>query len=246
MKRAFAVRHPIETYRIARSPSRLAGIIGRSQSPSTVRRWLDEAAAITATLRSRLKAQSWLPGKVDGSTAMPDRGPFIYATARAIRPKLVVETGVASGASTVYILAALEKNREGTLHSVDLPPDEWADAGLHESDRVDLPRGLGPGWLVPECLRDRWVFHAGDSRSVLPKLLNELETITFFFHDSEHTYDLMRLEFETAWSHMEKGGILASDDIGWNQAFDDFTRVHQSPFARIGPMGFARKVRSVG
>src|SRR4051812_6926009 len=45
-----------------------------------------------------------------------------YAVCRARKPRVVVETGVAFGVTTAFILKALEQNGSGELHSVDLPP----------------------------------------------------------------------------------------------------------------------------
>jgi hypothetical protein len=45
-----------------------------------------------------------------------------YAICRSLRPRCVVETGVAYGVTTSYLLAALEANGGGVLHSIDLPP----------------------------------------------------------------------------------------------------------------------------
>jgi hypothetical protein len=40
---------------------------------------------------------------------------------RSLKPRVIVETGVASGLSSAHILRALAANGTGTLHSIDLP-----------------------------------------------------------------------------------------------------------------------------
>ena len=45
----------------------------------------------------------------------------LYTLSRSIKPGIVVETGVASGISSAYILRALDKNNHGKLFSIDLP-----------------------------------------------------------------------------------------------------------------------------
>ena len=45
-----------------------------------------------------------------------------YLACRLVEPAVVVETGVAYGVSSAYVLRALETNGRGTLHSIDLPP----------------------------------------------------------------------------------------------------------------------------
>jgi hypothetical protein len=49
------------------------------------------------------------------------KGPLLYVLIRALKPKIVLETGVASGVSTLFMLQALNHNTHGTLYSIDLP-----------------------------------------------------------------------------------------------------------------------------
>ena len=45
----------------------------------------------------------------------------LYALCRKLKPDVVVETGVASGVSSSYILCALHENEHGQLYSIDVP-----------------------------------------------------------------------------------------------------------------------------
>ena len=45
-----------------------------------------------------------------------------YLSCRLIDPEVVIETGVAYGVSSAFILKALQENDRGTLYSIDLPP----------------------------------------------------------------------------------------------------------------------------
>jgi predicted O-methyltransferase YrrM len=153
-----------------------------------------------------------------------------YATVRALKPSCVVETGIANGVSASYLLLALQKNGRGRLHSVGL------------ADPAFLPAGKEPGWLVPPWLRSSWQIHLGDARDILPTLFAELGRIDLFIHDSLHTYDHMRWEFETAYPYLLPGGLLLSDDALWNDAFHDFARMAHAREARIlRGVGFLRK-----
>jgi hypothetical protein len=129
-----------------------------------------------------------------------------YAVCRAVRPRVVVETGVGYGVTTSYVLAALEQNRAGELHSVDLPP---LDRGAEDY----------AGALVPERLRSRWTFRRGMSRRVLPGVLQRVRPVDVFLHDSMHTYDNMRFELREALTAMRGGGVLLADDVEGNAAF---------------------------
>jgi predicted O-methyltransferase YrrM len=243
LRGSFALHHPVETYRILRAPARLAQVLNCGVNPRNIRAWLEEAESITQSIRDRLEAEKWTPGRVDGSMALPDRGPFLYAAIRALRPEVAVETGVASGASTLYILSAMKRNCNGVLHSVDLPPEFRPNQEYNAIAREELPIHRDPGWLVPEALRKGWTLHVGDTVTATPRVLEALGTVDFFFHDSEHTYDVMTLEYRVALRHLAKRGVIGSDDVLWNDAFRDFTRENGLPNAVIGPMGFARKVR---
>ena len=144
-----------------------------------------------------------------------------YAAVRALRPAIVVETGVASGVSSAYLLLALQKNQKGTLHSIEI------------GDPAYLPAHKGPGWIVPDWLRTRWRLHLGDVAAVLPGLLRELEEVDIFIHDSLHTYEQMKFEFELAHPFVRRGGLLLADDALWNSAFGEFARAVSSPASAI-------------
>lgn len=135
--------------------------------------------------------------------------PALYVLARALRPRVVVETGVSLGASSAHILQALRDNGAGRLYSVDLPPG-------------DLPPGRTSGWIVPAELRPAWRLSLGDARHLLGPLLDDLGEIDWFLHDSLHTYEHMLWEFRTAWRHLKVGGLFLSHDVGTNEAFFDF------------------------
>ncbi|MEM2990319.1 MAG: class I SAM-dependent methyltransferase, partial [Halobacteria archaeon] len=119
-------------------------------------------------------------------------GIVVYAVVRSLKPKIVVETGVQSGISSLYILQALKKNNYGFLYSIDLP------------DR-DLER---VGEAVPDHMRDSWHLIIGNSKELLPKLLEKLMSIDIFLHDSLHTYEHMFFEFECALKYLGENGLI--------------------------------------
>lgn len=153
-----------------------------------------------------------------------------YAAIRAFAPDVVVETGVAGGVSTSYILLALKKNGRGKLYSIELGDPQY------------LPPGKQPGWIVPDWLKDKWDLRIGDSRTLLPQLLSEPVVIDVFIHDSLHTYDHMLWEFRTVYPRLRTGGLLISDDAAWNLAFSEFTREAEAKHVRVlRGVGFLKK-----
>jgi predicted O-methyltransferase YrrM len=146
----------------------------------------------------------------------------LYAICRVTRPLRVLETGVASGLSSAFILKALETNGKGQLFSIDLP--EYIErTSTGQLKRLELrPDGREPGWLVPEHLRRIWDLRVGRSQDLMAALLTELGDVDLFFHDSDHSYEVMVSEFQTAWPKLVEGGIMLADDIHCNNSFYDF------------------------
>ena len=129
---------------------------------------------------------------------------LLFLLVRASRPEVVVETGIANGHSSAIILAALDLNDTGTLHSVDIKNDVGA--------------------LVPDH-HPRWVKHIGDgSSAALEGVLNNIEPVDLFIHDSDHSYGAQRAEYDIAARHGSSRFILASDDVNWSYAFLDHCR----------------------
>jgi hypothetical protein len=135
----------------------------------------------------------------------------VYALVRLLEPETIVETGVADGTTSAYILQALEDNGRGHLSSIDVPSER-------------LPPGKTPGWIVDTALRHRWTLRVGPSSALLRPLLGDLGSVDVFLHDSLHTYDNMLFEYRTAWPFLKTSGLLLSHDVGRNAAFFDFAR----------------------
>jgi len=165
---------------------------------------------------------------------------YLYLVCRSIRPSKVVETGVHYGASSAFILQALQECG-GRLYSIDLPNVKYKrDNGICHDDA--LPRGLQPGFVVPKWLKANWELTLGDSRKKLPELLLSISNIDMFHHDSMHTYDLMTFEFETAWPYLKHDGLLLADDADWNDAFKDFSNRHSLTYTIHKGIGIAKKI----
>jgi predicted O-methyltransferase YrrM len=170
-------------------------------------------------------------------------GTYLYAILRRLRPQVAVETGVANGFSTAFSLLALRENGEGHLHSIDLPREvgrDYEPGTFYEGEgRAGIPSGSAPGWLIPPELKDRWTLILGRSQDQLPRLLERLETIDSFMHDSEHSFDCMWFEFNAAWPHLREGGVLVADDVNSTEAFPRFAaHVGREPVRLAQGMAF--------
>jgi predicted O-methyltransferase YrrM len=154
----------------------------------------------------------------------------LYAWIRSRKPKIVLETGVANGHSSVMILSAMSRNGCGELHSTDVIADV--------------------GELIGPSEKSRWNYHLfplTSSRSAFRKLLAKIGSIDVFFHDSLHTYAWQLFEYESVFSRISEGGLLASDDVDVSYAFIDFCRSNkQAPAVLLDSrkmVGFIRKAQ---
>jgi hypothetical protein len=175
---------------------------------------------------------------------------FLYLAAREARPRVVVETGVWYGWSSAALLQALHDNGEGRLISIDLPTAQQTtrQVGADVVQSALLAPSHSVGSSVPSELRDRWDLRLGDALRVLPELFRTERPISIFIHDSLHTYDHMTAEYTLGFEALAPGGLLVSDDIRMNAAWEDFCRSHgiaPTQLARRrtgeGTFGFGRK-----
>jgi predicted O-methyltransferase YrrM len=153
----------------------------------------------------------------------PRLGQLVWSLARHLRPRTVVETGVARGLTTRVLLEALVGNGFGRLWSIDLPP--LLDRGLIDET----------GAAVPERLHDRWTLLRGSSRRLLPGLVAELGQIDLFVHDSLHTARNVRFELAQVWPALAPGGVAVIDDVDQNAATGQFLRAHPNVPAVFTP-----------
>jgi predicted O-methyltransferase YrrM len=134
----------------------------------------------------------------------------LYAIIRTVRPETVLETGVANGHSSFYILNALERNsRPGTLHSVDI------------SSNV--------GVLIDSAEKSRWdlrILSRSSPKKEFLDVLSTLPSIDIMIHDSDHSYRWMELELDAAFPRMSESALFVCDDINLSFAWLDFCRRH--------------------
>jgi hypothetical protein len=144
----------------------------------------------------------------DGDAAF---GRAIWCLVRHLRPRTVIETGVAHGVTSRLILEALERNGSGHLWSIDLPPKEhvWhKEVGIAVGDRF----------------RDKWTYMRGSSRRLLPGLVARLGELDLFIHDSLHSDRNVRFELGAAFGALKQGSAIVVDDVDVNWGFRAFER----------------------
>jgi len=133
----------------------------------------------------------------------------IWCLVRHLKPNEVVETGVAHGVTSRFVLEAMARNGRGHLWSIDLPPIER-----------EMQKAIGVA--VGGRFAGRWSYLKGTSRRRLPRLLAELREVDIFIHDSLHSERNVRFELDHAWPVLRPGGALVVDDIDANWGFRSF------------------------
>jgi predicted O-methyltransferase YrrM len=126
----------------------------------------------------------------------------LYAIVRLMTPHVVVETGVADGRSTATMLAAMQRNGVGVLHSIDISGDVGA--------------------LVTD--RERWTLHVVDPTRALTSTLAAVGAVDVFVHDGDHTRAGQQRDATAAQALLRPGGLFLSDDAEWSYVFHDTCR----------------------
>lgn len=142
---------------------------------------------------------------------------MLYYLVKFSEPDVIVETGVANGFSSSYLLLALDSLKKGKLISIDYLVMPW-----HTKEKV--------GQAIPQSLKIWHELIIGNSLIELEKLKTTVKQFDIFMHDSSHTYKHMIEEYQIVWPHLKNGGYLLSDDVSQNDAFLEFAdRVGRLP-----------------
>jgi len=132
---------------------------------------------------------------------------FLYAYILKMKPKVIVETGVANGITTNVIMSALEETG-GELHSFDI-------------DKRCENAYTGSG---------KWHFHVMNKPypKSLMQISSMIDDIELWIHDSNHGYLWQIFEYKLAFERLNTGGLLVSDDIDSSPAFGKFAIENRS------------------
>jgi hypothetical protein len=217
-------------------------------SPGRAARAVEEASADRDLFRriDRMHREGGRPSYVEIDA------PFeLFAVARLLRPRHIVEVGVSSGVSSAYLLRACQRNARGTLHSIDLPKlDRPGPRALRPNTASwALPPGRSSGWAVPFALRERWDLRLGDKRSVIPLLAEELPRIDLVVYDVPHSDRDAAREFRALDRRFSSTGVAIADHgpggglcaglAGWARR----RRATPERCQELGLFGFGRSAR---
>jgi predicted O-methyltransferase YrrM len=137
------------------------------------------------------------------SAVLPQHAEALYRTVRKERPRVVVEIGMAFGASSVAILTALEENGgDGQLISIDpKQSDKWGGRGVAYVEQAELTH------------RHRLIEET--DYLALPELVRAGVVVDFGYIDGWHTFDYTLLDFFYLDRMVPAGGIIALNDCDY-------------------------------
>jgi hypothetical protein len=159
----------------------------------------------------------------------------LYTLVRLGRPRTLVESGVASGVSSAFMLLGARANSLGTLHSIDYPVSREGPRG---NESWAIPAGLSSGWAVPAGIRKGWDLRLGKSEVLLRPLLDEIGTLDFYCHDSPVDVRHFEFEMKAIRRHLKPGSIVVSDNTD-RRVFDQTARA-------VGTKAYYRRGSSLG
>lgn len=146
---------------------------------------------------------------------------WLYTGVRLMRSPLVAETGVGPGSTSTAILDASSDFR-GRLFSFDLGKEYGS-----EDEKKPV------GFLVPDRYKDRWSLVLGNTRDTLEGKMSYFGPFDVFFHDSEHTFEHVTWELETALKNLRKKFLIVVDNYDWTEAPDQFADRHKLCLVKI-------------
>lgn len=156
--------------------------------------------------------------------------PFLKTLQKRDGEITVVETGMATGISTVLILKALEPGSK--LYTLD--PGGYAYPPYRNI--VDMHFGLARA--MDDIPTDKWAPIPKTSWDVLEGTLEDLGEIDVFLHDSDHERPCQDFEYATAWPYIKPTGFMLSDDYTWGDpphlAWADFVKEQGLEFIKMG------------
>jgi predicted O-methyltransferase YrrM len=135
-----------------------------------------------------------------------------YAFVRALKPGVVVETGVEKGLGACVLAAALLRNRAegfpGIYYGTDIDPEA--------------------GYLFDGPYREAGQLLIGDSITSLKTIA---QPIDLFINDSEHSADYERREYETVHERLSPRAVILGDNAHVTSCLFDFARGTGRQFA---------------
>lgn len=128
------------------------------------------------------------------------KGAVLHDWHDRLRPELSIETGLAYGYSTLFVLGSMK--REGYGHHMALDPYQFTSYA-----------GVGTTQAAHVGMQDRFTFLEEDSATGLARLASEGRRAQWIFIDGDHRYDGVMLDFVLGARMLDVGGVIILDDL---------------------------------
>ena len=179
-------------------------------SPTEALSYIDEVRA-DSQLFSHIRSTLSKDKSMRDSSMLLGRRIGWYAFVRALKPKLVIETGVHQGIGAVTIIRALEKNSEEGFPGKYLGTDIDPQAGV-----------LITGKFIET---GRVLF--GDS---ITSLRSSSDEIDLFVNDSDHSAEYEAEEYEVIHARLSKGAVILGDNSHATSSLLEYSTKHHRNF----------------
>ena len=145
-----------------------------------------------------------------------DEAQLIFRTALYQKPRFVIELGTSLGLTTAYLSKAVGG---GKCHTFD-----GCEKVVEQAKQVACNCGTA----------ENTVFHVGDIVDVLPKVIQNIESVDVVFMDANHTKEATLAYYSIIEPKLSSNSVLIMDDIhsskGMREAWDE---IRQSEKARV-------------
>lgn len=136
---------------------------------------------------------------LENTRIIPEQGMWLYSLCRQVKPKAILEIGLAYGFSTIYFLAAIRENGLGNHTAVDPFQDDWQGIGKLQAQKLDM----GDCFRLVEEMSAPALVHFADRG----------EMFDVIFIDGNHVFDAIVVDFALSAELCPMGGHIILDDM---------------------------------
>lgn len=179
-------------------------------SPSESLKYIDEVRS-DSQLSSHIRSTLSKDNSMRDSSMLLGRRIGWYAFVRALKPRLVIETGVHQGIGAVTIIRALEKN------------SEEGSPGKYLGTDIDPQAGV----LVTGKFLETGRVLFGDSIATLRSVSDEID---LFVNDSDHSAEYEAEEYEVVQARLSKSAVILGDNSHATSSLMEFSAKQQRRF----------------
>lgn len=148
--------------------------------------------------------QQWAEWK----SGLGDAAFVLYSLVRTNRPKVIVEIGSARGRSTCAFALACAQNKQGKVYAIDPHTlNSWTELGTNAETLDFLRRRLKEYELEKYC--EVVVNTSGAAAKTWS------QPIDLLFIDGDHTYDGVKLDFESFRQWLTPNSLVVFHDTMW-------------------------------